>query len=52
MFWGNFCQTFSFNIEDLNIKDSEISKYDFIFYYRDSDTDRIIVQTDEDFEIF
>ena len=47
MFLENFCKTFELNIEDF-----ENSKYDFDFYYKDNDDDKIIVSTDADFEIF
>ena len=52
MFLENFCQTFGLNIENLNKEDFRKSKYDFEFYYKDNDDDKIIVSTDEDFEIF
>ena len=47
MFLENFCQIFGLNIE--NLKDL---KYDFKFCYIDSDEDCIIVQNNEDFDIF
>jgi len=49
MFWENFCKTLKI---DFNIEDFENSKYDFKFYYKDNDDDKIIVSTDADFEIF
>lgn len=52
MFLENFCQTFGLNIENLNKEDFRKSKYDFEFYYKDNDDDKIIVSTDEDFKIF
>ena len=52
MFLENFCQTFGLKIENLNKEDFRKSKYDFGFYYKDEDDDKIIVSTDQDFEIF
>ena len=52
MFLENFCQTFGLNIEKFNKEDFRKSKYDFGFYYKDNDDDKIIVSTDADFEIF
>ena len=61
MFLKKFCETFCLSTEDLNTKESEnpkydyftTSKYDFYFYYRDSDDeDKVIVSTADDFLIF
>ena len=52
MFLENFCKTFDLNINDLNVEDFKNSKYDFDFYYKDLDKDKIFVSTDYDFGIF
>ena len=60
MFLENFCQTFGLNVEYLNTKEAEKtkydyfenSKYDFCFYYRDREGDKVFVATDENFGIF
>ena len=53
IFLENFCQTFDLNIDNINKEDFRESKYDFNFYYRDSDDeDKVIVSTADDFLIF
>lgn len=60
MFLKKFCETFGLSTEDLNTKEAEDpkynyfinSKYDFCFYYKDLDKDKITVSTDYDFGIF
>ena len=60
MFLKKFCETFGLSTEDLNTKEAEDpkynyftnSKYDFCFYYIDTDGDRVFIHTNEDFYTF
>ena len=60
MFLKKFCETFGLSTEDLNTKKAEDpkynyftnSKYDFCFYYIDTDGDRVFIHTNEDFYTF
>ena len=53
IFLENFCQTFALNIDNINKEDFRKSKYDFRFYYRDSEgEDKVIISTADDFLIF
>ena len=52
MFLENFCQILGLNIGNIDKEDFRKSKYDFKFYYKDSDEDHTMVYENKDFDIF
>ena len=52
MFLENFCQILGLDIGNIDKEDFRKSKYDFSFYYKDSDGDPILVYENEDFDFF